>query len=55
VAAGWCTGSGGGFQSTKQNALEGMVKNGGIMLSVHCDNADWVTALKKRSGTQKRR
>jgi len=35
-----------GIPEYEAKRFEGMVKNGGILLSVHCDNADWVKRAK---------
>jgi len=35
-----------GIPEYEAKRYEGMVRNGGILLSVHCDNSDWVTRAK---------
>jgi hypothetical protein len=35
-----------GIPEYEAKRYEGMVKAGGILLSVHCDNADWVKRAK---------
>src|SRR3954453_20791764 len=42
-----------GIPEYEAKRYEGLVKNGGILLSVHCDNSDWVGLAKdilKQSG-----
>jgi hypothetical protein len=42
-----------GIPEYEAKRYEGLVKNGGILLSVHCDNSDWVGRAKdvlKQSG-----
>jgi hypothetical protein len=36
-----------GIPEFEAKRYEGMVKAGGILLSVHCDNADWVKRAKR--------
>ena len=35
-----------GIPEYEAKRYEGMVKEGGILLSVHCDNSDWVRRAK---------
>ena len=35
-----------GIPEYEAKRYEGMVKHGGILLSVHCDNSDWVKRAK---------
>jgi hypothetical protein len=35
-----------GIPEYEANRYEGMIKDGGILLSVHCDNSDWVKRAK---------
>jgi hypothetical protein len=37
-----------GIPEYEAKRYEGMVKEGGILLSVHCDNSDWVKRAKDR-------
>jgi hypothetical protein len=42
-----------GIPEYEAKRYEGRVKNGGILVSVHCDNSDWVSRAKdvlKQSG-----
>jgi len=44
-----------GIPEYEAKRYEGMVKEGGILLSVHCDNSDWVKRAKdvlKQTGAQ---
>lgn len=44
-----------GIPEYEAKRYEGMVKSGGILLSVHCDNSDWVGKAKdilKQSGAE---
>ena len=44
-----------GIPEYEAKRYEGRVKNGGILVSVHCDNSDWVSRAKdilKRSGAE---
>ena len=44
-----------GIPEYEAKRYEGRVKDGGILLSVHCDNSDWVSRAKdilKRSGAE---
>lgn len=44
-----------GIPEYEAKRYEGRVKDGGILLSVHCDDSDWVTKAKdilKRSGAE---
>src|SRR6476646_10106443 len=44
-----------GIPEYEAKRYEGLVKNGGILLSVHCDNSDWVGRAKdvlKQSGAE---
>ncbi|HLK70232.1 MAG TPA: general stress protein [Bryobacteraceae bacterium] len=44
-----------GIPEYEAKRYEGMVKEGGILVSVHCDNSDWVSRAKdilKRTGAQ---
>src|SRR5436309_4676961 len=44
-----------GIPEYEAKRYEGRVKNGGILLSVHCDDSDWVSRAKdilKRSGAE---
>jgi len=36
-----------GIPEYEAKRYEGRIKNGGILLSVHCDNSDWVKRAKK--------
>jgi len=36
-----------GIPEYEAKRYEGRVKNGGLLLSVHCDNSDWVSKAKK--------
>ena len=36
-----------GMPEYEAKRYEGLVKNGGILMSVHCDNSDWVTRAKE--------
>jgi hypothetical protein len=36
-----------GIPEYEAKRYEGRVKEGGILLSVHCDNSDWVSKAKK--------
>src|SRR6202022_1780292 len=36
-----------GIPEYEAKRYEGLVKNGGILLSVHCDNSDWVKRAKE--------
>jgi hypothetical protein len=36
-----------GIPEYEAKRYEGMVKTGGVLLSVHCDNSDWVKRAKK--------
>src|SRR6184192_365121 len=56
-AIGGLTGALSGMRIPEYEAkrYEGRVKDGGILLSVHCDNSDWVSRAKdilKRSGAE---
>jgi len=35
-----------GIPEYEAKRYEGLIKNGGILMSVHCDNADWVARAK---------
>ncbi|MBV8553721.1 MAG: general stress protein [Acidobacteriaceae bacterium] len=44
-----------GIPEFEAKRYEGRIKEGGILLSVHCDNSDWVTKAKdllKRTGAE---
>ena len=44
-----------GIPEYEAKRYEGLVKNGGILLSAHCDNSDWVGRAKdvlKQSGAE---
>src|SRR5436853_2094437 len=44
-----------GIPEYEAKRYEGMIKHGGILLSVHCDNSDWVKRAKEimeRTGAQ---
>jgi len=44
-----------GIPEYEAKRYEGMIRNGGILLSVHCDNSDWIDrakALLERTGGQ---
>ena len=36
-----------GMPEYEAKRFEGLVKNGGILMSVHCDNSDWVARAKE--------
>lgn len=36
-----------GIPEYEAKRFEGLVKNGGVLLSVHCDTSEWVTKAKK--------
>src|SRR5215510_4385547 len=44
-ALGWLAGI--GMPEYEAKRYEGRVKNGGILLSVHCDDSDWTKKAKK--------
>jgi hypothetical protein len=46
---------GAGIPEYEAKRYEGRVKNGGILLSVHCDNSDWTSKAKdilERTGAE---
>jgi hypothetical protein len=47
-ALGGLTGAliGAGIPEYEAKRYEGLVKNGGILISVHCDNSDWTSKAK---------
>ena len=38
--------AGAGIPEYEAKRYEGMIKNGGILISVHCDNSDWTSKAK---------
>jgi hypothetical protein len=36
-----------GLPEYEAKRYEGLLKNGGILMSVHCDNSDWVARSKE--------
>lgn len=44
-----------GIPEYEAKRYEGLIRDGGILMSVHCDNSDWVSRAKdvmKKTGAQ---
>ncbi len=47
--------AGAGIPEYEAKRYEGMIKNGGILISVHCDNSEWTSRAKdilERTGAE---